>query len=76
MNGGDVLRRCRELGIPTDAVAVNEMRDEAYVLEDVGTEWAVYYAERGLRSHERRFTSEDDAARYLLDRLRSAFGIC
>jgi hypothetical protein len=46
-----------------------ERADEALVMEGQGTAWVVYYAERGLRSGERSFESEDEACRFMLDRL-------
>lgn len=55
-----------------DAYSLDESWcSECYRLEQVGSAWAVYYAERGLRSGERRFESEDDACDYLLNRLLS-----
>jgi hypothetical protein len=43
---------------------------EKYCLEDRPGEWAVYCSERGLRSGERVFASEDAAMRYLFELLR------
>ena len=40
---------------------------EAYVLERRCAEWAVYYSERGLRSSEVVFQTEDEACSHLLD---------
>lgn len=40
---------------------------EAYVLERRVSNWAVYYSERGLRSGEVVFNSEDEACSYFLD---------
>jgi hypothetical protein len=40
--------------------------DEAYVLEPRPGSFAVFYAERGLRTGEKVFASEDEACRYLL----------
>lgn len=45
--------------------------NECYRLEDLGHGWAVYYAERGLRSGERHFETEDEACDFLLNRLLS-----
>lgn len=42
---------------------------EEYVLDDRGTEWVVYYSERGLESGFRSFPNEDLACRHLLDLL-------
>ena len=38
-------------------------------LDQVGSRWSVYYSERGQRSGERIFDSEDEACRYLLNLL-------
>lgn len=43
--------------------------DEALVLERRAIGWAVYYAERGLRSDERLFATEQDACAFVLDRV-------
>jgi hypothetical protein len=44
-----------------------ECQDETYCLERVADSWHVYYAERGLRTGERVFPSEDKAYAYLHD---------
>ena len=44
-------------------------REERYFLEEAPDGWSVYYWDRGLRSGEQGFTSEDMACRYLLDLL-------
>jgi hypothetical protein len=43
--------------------------DEPYVLERSGGGFAVFYSERGLRTGERRFGTEAEACRHLLDLL-------
>jgi hypothetical protein len=43
--------------------------DEKYTLDQVGVKWVVYYSERGQRSGERLFNSEDQACRYMLELL-------
>ena len=40
---------------------------EAYVLERQPLGWAVYYSQRGLRSNEEPFTTEDEACARLLE---------
>ena len=43
---------------------------EAYVLEgSSGPRWAVFYSERGLRSGETWFETEDEACVYMLEHL-------
>ena len=48
--------------------------DERLVLENVEGGWAVYYAERGGRSGERRFDTEHEACHFMLDRLLADSG--
>jgi hypothetical protein len=43
--------------------------DEGYCLERMSDGWHYYFRERGTRFDERVFTSEDDAAEYLLARI-------
>ncbi len=43
--------------------------EECLRLEKVVDGWVVSYSERGLRTNERHFDSEEDACRYMSDRL-------
>jgi hypothetical protein len=45
------------------------LQDESMCLEAVPGGWAVFYAERGLRSGERVFGTEDEACQFLAGRL-------
>lgn len=71
----DELRsRLLLLPVPEDAYSLCEgTRDESWVMEYTGSEWLVFYAERGQRTDERRFGSEGDACSDMLRRLTSAF---
>ena len=40
--------------------------NEQYVLDQSARGWSVYYSQRGERTRERIFTSEDGACRYLV----------
>ncbi|MCL2582378.1 MAG: hypothetical protein FWE35_07975 [Streptosporangiales bacterium] len=51
-----------EGGLPEDRLCI----DEEY------GQWAVYYVERGQRRQERRFATEDEACRHLLELLKAA----
>ncbi|MDM7999793.1 MAG: hypothetical protein QUS33_07310 [Dehalococcoidia bacterium] len=44
-------------------------KEQQYVLEEEQGKWLVYYFERGERDQLRVFESEDEACRYLLDRI-------
>jgi hypothetical protein len=66
-------RSLRELleaeGVRDDAYSLDGDRDESMCLEPITGGWAVYYSERGLRSGERRFATEDEACQFLAARL-------
>jgi len=56
-----------ELGFPSSIASFDGPGEgECYVIQGDGSGWAVYYAERGLRSGERAFPAEADALHYLL----------
>lgn len=74
MTVDELKRRIDIAAIPRDAVALNDgLKDEAYVIEGAGTHWTVFYSERGLRSGEREFASEDSACQFLWDWLCRTF---
>jgi hypothetical protein len=67
----DLVVELDRLGIDRMAYSLDGgLPGEKYCLEDRRSEWAVYYSERGLRTGERIFATEDAAARYLLGLLR------
>lgn len=43
--------------------------DECLCMEELNDVWHVFYAERGLRSGEREFDTEDDACQFMAQRL-------
>ena len=47
-----------------------EVRDECLVLEQAESRgWCVYYSERGQRTGERWFITEEEACQFIFDRL-------
>lgn len=46
-----------------------QLREERYFIDRTASGWSVYYSERGLRSGEQSFATEDEACRFLLDLL-------
>jgi hypothetical protein len=47
-----------------------EVKDESYVLErEIGKGWCVYYSERGQRTGERFFITEEEACSFIFGRL-------
>ncbi len=74
MNVDELRDLLRRKPVPEDAFVLDgSLVNEAYVLGQEGREWTVYYSERGERTGERRFDSEDAACAEMLRRLRSAF---
>lgn len=55
--------------VRNDAYSLDGDRDESMCLEPLAGGWAVYYSERGLRSVERWFETEDEACQFLASRL-------
>ncbi len=51
----------------SDSYSLGKPRDESYCLENLGSQWAVYYSERGLQSGKKTFDSEEEACNYFLD---------
>lgn len=58
-------------GVRRDAYSLvgERPQDESLCVEVIDAAWHVYYAERGLRSGERTFESEDEACEYMADHL-------
>jgi hypothetical protein len=66
-----LLRRVLDVeGVDPDAYSLTGgAPSETYVLEPGPGRWSVFYSERGLRTGEAVFHTEDDACRHLLDLL-------
>jgi len=45
--------------------------DEALCLRQDDTQWLVFYTERGLQTGKTLFTTEDEACRHFLDKMRA-----
>ena len=54
-------------GVDPDAYSLSGgLPNESYCIDRDGTDWLVYYSERGLRSGLQRFNTESDACSHLL----------
>lgn len=71
MNRAELRETLDADGIRPDAYSLEGglYEDRLCIDEDYGV-WEVYYVERGKRWNQRRFDTEDEACRYLLDLLR------
>lgn len=47
----------------------NGRTDERFCLEFVNNEWSVYYSERGVKTTNIRFSSEEDACQFIYEQL-------
>ena len=70
MNRNDVAKLLEASGVSSTTYCVDgSARDEAYILEQDGRSWSVYYSERGLRTALAWFDSEADACKDMLARV-------
>jgi len=71
----DLVQVLRTRPVPEDAYRLGAQggADEVYVLEQMGVDWVVFFAELGLRTEERVFSSEAEACWELLRRLQRDF---
>ncbi|NJP43403.1 hypothetical protein [Actinacidiphila epipremni] len=75
MNRTEVKNILVSSGVSPDDYSLNGgLPFEAYCLEPRGGTWAVYYSERGRRSSEKVFATEDEACREFLDRVLGDLG--
>ena len=44
-------------------------KDERFCIELIGNDGVVYFAERGTRTTEEKFNTEDDVCKYLIEQL-------
>ena len=71
MTRDEFLQRASNLGIDPRSFSLNEVTDEAYVMVHESHRWTTFYSERGLRTGECHFRSEEDALDDLFRRIRS-----
>jgi hypothetical protein len=70
MTSQELRERLDREGVRPDAYDLfGQPCEECLRLERGVDGWVVYYAERGLRTNERHFNTEDDACQYLEGRL-------
>lgn len=71
MRTSDLKLKLEESGIRADSYSIGGfVKNEALILEpSTGNEWRIYYSERGLRTGERVFPTEDEACQCLYEML-------
>lgn len=71
MNVSELRDALRERNIDERFVSLDGVaRDESLILERAtGKGWCVYFSERGLRTGEHFFITEEEACKFIFDRL-------
>ncbi|GIH07107.1 hypothetical protein Rhe02_51740 [Rhizocola hellebori] len=59
--------KLQALGVPADVYCIGRDRDESYCLVEDGQNWRVFFSERGGRTSERAFASEEEACNELMN---------
>lgn len=60
-----------EMGVPSSYFNLDGTgrTDERFCLEFIDNEWRVYFCERGIKTTNESFTSEEDACRFIYEQL-------
>lgn len=71
MNKENLKKFLNEKGIDSDLYNLDGKGrvDERFCLENKNDEWYVYYSERGIKTTNKRFLSEEDACDYIYNQL-------
>ena len=71
MKSKELKKRLQQKNIPTDLYNLDGIgrTDERFCLEFTGSEWHVYYSERGIKTTYERFSSEDAACDFIYKQL-------
>ena len=67
MKRNELKEKLQQLGIPIYLYNLDGIgrTDERLCLEFADNEWHVYYSERGVKTTDKIFTSEDEACEYI-----------
>lgn len=71
MKSNELNERLKEMGVPSHLYNLDGRgrTDERFCLELANGEWHVYYLERGVRTTDEAFPSEDAACEYIYHEL-------
>jgi hypothetical protein len=70
MNRAQLREKLSNMNTRPDAYSLDGGHpSEAYVLDQRGSKWRVYYSERGQETGAREFPNEEEACEYFLDLL-------
>ena len=67
MKSKELKKKLEQMGIPTYLYNLDGLgrTDERLCLEFVNKEWHVYYSERGIKTTDLKFASEESACEYI-----------
>lgn len=71
MNKQELKSILIEMGIPSSFYNLDNTgrTDERFCLESINGEWRVYFCERGIRTTDESFASEEEACRFIYEQL-------
>lgn len=76
MNLSDVQKKLTSSKVDPAAYSLTGgLPNEAYCIEHQGRIWSVYYSERGRKTSEKTFETEDEACREFLERIIGDLGL-
>lgn len=74
MDRTDLINILSLMNIPKDSYSINNISNESLCLIYEGMLWKIFYSERGLRTEERYYGSEEAACKDFLERLKYMLG--
>ncbi|MBP3458387.1 MAG: hypothetical protein J6K58_04195 [Lachnospiraceae bacterium] len=71
MTRGILEKKLKKAGVPDYVYNLTEQgkKDERLCLEKIKDKWSVYYLEKGIKTTNEFFDSEDDACQFLYEQL-------
>ncbi|MGN6578759.1 MAG: hypothetical protein ACTHJ1_02070 [Bordetella sp.] len=64
-----LIRTLQAAGVRSGAYSLSGAEDMALCLEQLGTEWEVFYFEKGGKTFSKKFPTEADACAYMYQEL-------
>ena len=71
MTINELKKKLIEMGIPSAVYNLdgNGRTDERFCLELINDEWIVYFSERGIKTTNKKFVSEEEACQFIYEQL-------
>ncbi|WP_033477491.1 hypothetical protein [Erwinia amylovora] len=74
MDKSDLISILSSMKIPRDSYSIGFISNESLCLIYEGMLWRIFYSERGQRTEEKFYASEEDACKEFLARLKHMLG--